>query len=575
MSSWMGGVMSGRNTAREYVIDGGNFSIKNYTGSGVYVDWGDDTFEEISTGTISHTYPASGQYTFRLWSQNLDGNGDEYADIRSNATHDDNLVQINNWGLLKQEYINQSNGFQNHENISFSPFIRDYPRVNNGNWQESFRTFYSNPATSWTTEEPPLNWDMSNVTNMRNMFLGCSDFNADVSSWDVSNVTDMEGVFFSTFGGIPAGQFNNGFPSGATGATRDGVWVDNVMPWNVSNCTDLYIAFQNHDAFNSDIGSWDVSNVIDFRAMLRGTSFNRDIGSWDVSSGVYLSDMFRGATSFNCGLARGVTHTRMYDWDTSSNTSMSRMFDGASSFDGDISQWNTSNVTTMQQCFANGADFTCGGATGISWDTSNVTTMLQMFLLQNSFNCDIRTWNVGNVTNFQNFMVAFGTFPIFNNGFSSGTSYTWNWNTSSVTNFREMFRNCTSMNGDIGGWDVSSATNMFRMLVSCTSFDQDISGWNINTSLSTSSSAGMAQMLDNTNLSVENYSRFLVSLANQVYDNGDSPTGIFLGASGLQYSNAVTAYPGYGSEQFTTAPAARAYLTGATAGWTITDAGQA
>ena len=566
----MGGVMSGRNTSREYVIDGSAWSLNNYTGSGVYVDWGDDTFEEISTGTISHTYPASGQYTFRLWSQNLDANGDEYADIRSNATYDDNLVQINNWGLLKQEYINQTNGFQNHENISFSPFIRDYPRVNNGNWFESFRTGYGNPNPSWTTEEPPLNWDMSNVTNMQNMFLGCPNFNADVSSWDVSNVPNMASVFFSTFTGTPAGQFNNGFPSGATGATRDGAWVDNVMPWNVSNCTIFYRMFLNQDGFNSDISSWDVSNATNLASMFNGTAFNQNIGSWDVSSSTSFDQMFRGVPSFNCGLASGVTHTRMYDWNTSSNTSMFSMFESASSFNGDISQWNTSNVTNMSRCFAVGADFTCGGATGISWDTSNVTTMQQMFQYQREFNCDIRTWNVGNVTNFNTFMVAFGTLPIFNNGFSSGTSYTWNWNTSSVTNFSSMFRNCASMNGDIGGWDVSSATNMYRMLVSCTSFDQDISDWTISTSLTS-----MGEMLNNTNLSVENYSRFLVSLANQVYDNGDSPTGIDLGAYGLQYSNVLTAYPGYGSEQFTTAPAARAYLTGATAGWTITDAGQA
>ena len=573
MSSWMGGVMSGRNTAREYVIDGSAWSLNNYTNTGLYVDWGDGTFEHLEVvlfNTFTHTYPASGQYTVRLWSQNLDVNGDEYADIRSNANYDDNLVQINNWGLVKQEYINQTYGFENHENISFSPFIRDYPRVNNGNWYESFRTGYGNPNPSWTTEEPPLNWDMSNVTNMGNMFLGCANFNADVSSWDVSNVTNMETAFFSTFLGTPAGQFNNGFPSGATGATRDGVWVDNVMPWNTSNCTNLFRMFMRQNGFNSDISSWDVSNVTNFSAVLYGTSNNSNLGSWDLSSSTQLDQMFRSVSSFNCGLASGVTHTRMYDWNTSSNTNMSSMFDAASSFNGDISQWNTSNVTDMSFVFANGTDFTCGGATGISWDTSNVTTMRQMFQYQNSFNCDIRTWNVGNVTNFGTFMVAFGTLPIFNNGFSSGTSYTWNWNTSSVTNFSAMFRNCSSMNGDIGGWDVSSGTNFSTMLNNCSSFDQDISGWTISTSLTT-----MATMLNSTNLSVENYSRFLVSLANQVYDNGDSPTGIALGASGLQYSNALTAYPGYGSEQFTTAPAARAYLTGATAGWTITDSGQA
>ena len=38
-------------------------------------------------------------------------------------------------------------------------------------------------------------WDVSNVTNMSNMFLEAYAFNQDISSWDVSNVTDMGGMF--------------------------------------------------------------------------------------------------------------------------------------------------------------------------------------------------------------------------------------------------------------------------------------------------------------------------------------------------------------------------------------------
>ena len=38
-------------------------------------------------------------------------------------------------------------------------------------------------------------WDMSNVTNTRNMFYGCETFNCDLSKWDVSNVTDMAWMF--------------------------------------------------------------------------------------------------------------------------------------------------------------------------------------------------------------------------------------------------------------------------------------------------------------------------------------------------------------------------------------------
>ena len=39
------------------------------------------------------------------------------------------------------------------------------------------------------------NWDVSEVTNMNDMFSGCTRFNSDLSKWDVSKVEDMEDMF--------------------------------------------------------------------------------------------------------------------------------------------------------------------------------------------------------------------------------------------------------------------------------------------------------------------------------------------------------------------------------------------
>ena len=33
------------------------------------------------------------------------------------------------------------------------------------------------------------NWDVSNVTNMMDMFYKASNFNQDISNWDLSNLT--------------------------------------------------------------------------------------------------------------------------------------------------------------------------------------------------------------------------------------------------------------------------------------------------------------------------------------------------------------------------------------------------
>ena len=81
--------------------------------------------------------------------------------------------------------------------------------------------------------------------------------------------------------------------------------------------------------------------------------------------------------------------------DTSAITNMRELFNKFKTFNGDISEWNVSNVTDMSDMF-NGSDFN-GDIS--EWDVSNVKDMTDMFR-SSRFSGDISGWNVDNVEYF-------------------------------------------------------------------------------------------------------------------------------------------------------------------------------
>ena len=251
---------------------------------------------------------------------------------------------------------------------------------------------------------------------------------------------------------------------------------------------------------------------------------------FDTRKLVEMTNFFNNTTNRNSGLNFNPDVTM---WDVGSVQLFNEMFAYLYGFDQDLSNWDVSSATNMSVMFSNALAFNNGGATGIDdWDVSNVTNMGYMFNAANAFNQPIGNWDV-----------------------------------SSVTNMFMMFHDADVFNQDIGGWDTSSVSNFYRAFRRAYAFDQDLGNWSL------ASATNVDGFYDGTSsMSDENYSRLLVGWANFVYDNS-GPYNLTLNSNTTQYHS--TTYTGYGSGQFTDAVSARAYLTGATAGWTITDQGQA
>ncbi|KAL1496667.1 hypothetical protein AB1Y20_014264 [Prymnesium parvum] len=72
-----------------------------------------------------------------------------------------------------------------------------------------------------------------------------------------------------------------------------------------------------------------------------------DISTWDTSQVTFMSHLFCAASSNpNCDTACSTFNANITNWDTSSVTNMDAMFRGASSFNQPLN-WDTSSVTDM------------------------------------------------------------------------------------------------------------------------------------------------------------------------------------------------------------------------------------
>ncbi|WP_086307462.1 BspA family leucine-rich repeat surface protein, partial [Campylobacter devanensis] len=214
-------------------------------------------------------------------------------------------------------------------------------------------------------------WDVSHVTNMRNMFRGIENFNSDISNWDVSNVTNMSFMF------ADAVNFNS-----------------DISSWNVSNVTNMGYMFSGATSFNQPLNDWNVSHVVNMSHMFyRAISFNQPLNDWDVSNVTDMSGMFAIQYAMNYDYTN-------YDSYYGSYYGLNDIWGGygiryrnetPTIFNQPLNNWDVSSVTDMSGMFLGNASF---NQFLNDWNVSNVKDIRGMFFMAKSFNQTLASWKI-------------------------------------------------------------------------------------------------------------------------------------------------------------------------------------
>jgi trimeric autotransporter adhesin len=398
-------------------------------------------------------------------------------------------------------------------------------------------------VNQWCQEPRPISaqqyrhistWDVSQITDMSNLFQNKTNFNDDISNWNVSKVTTMGGMFWS------ARAFNQPLDQWTVSnvTTMKAMFLDASVfnqpldLWTVSNVTTMAGMFFNASAFNQPLGQWNVSNVTNMVGMfMKASSFNHPLERWNVSNVTDMKDMFMKASSFNQPLER---------WNVSNVTSMKAMFSHASSFNQPLERWNVSNATNMDDMFDGATAFNDGqynapqpgqvrpestGPPGYrfntkeelqtavnewcqypqptsaqqyghisTWDVSQITDMSNLFKNKTDFNDDISGWDVSNVTTMERMFLNAEAFDqslelwdvsnvtTMERMFLNAEAFNQpleRWNVVNVTTMKKMFNDASSFNHPLERWNVVNVTTMYGMFFQASAFNQPLERWNV------------------------------------------------------------------------------------------------
>lgn len=449
------------------------------------VEWGDGHVSTNVTSNISHNYTSGNIFTTRRHIIKIYGDfpAIDFNSGYSSSINDDFVEEIISWGSIEWESFN--NAFHGCKNMKIS-----------------------------TGAGVP---DLTNVSDLSNMFHGCSKVNADLSNWDLSTITAANNMF-NGVSGMSVDNFDatiSGWANDITGVTDgdddipNGLNLGTISPKICASAEDAFSLVNNY-GWTMDVGfSSDCSSVFSFAVTIPdgGSDFVIPINTSSSLTYDYYVDWGDGAV--NSGLTTDATHTyanssgsdKIYQisiygefpaieffssssdntndqmiteiksWGAIEWKTFSQAFWGCSNLTiaADAGAPDLSNVTSLYRTFRGCSSLNSDGGWE-NWDTSTIKTMVETFDACVNFNGDVSGWDVSNVTN----MVSlFLSCHVFNQDIS-------NWDVSKVTNMTFMFAQAYAFNQDITGWETGKVTSMHQTFRNADSFDYSLGDWDIS-----------------------------------------------------------------------------------------------
>ncbi len=340
-------------------------------------------------------------------------------------------------------------------------------------------------------------------TGTYNFVVEWGDGNSDtITAYNQTNVTHgyaSAGVYDINISGTIIG-----FRFNFAGDAEKLIDISNWGSLNLGNNDGYFEGCYNFNSTATDI--LNLSGTTTLKDAFHGANlFNGgNISNWDVSEVTSMQNMFG---VLYAGTGTSVFNQNISAWNTSKVTTMLNMFRSASSFNQNIGGWDISSVTTTQEMFLSASTFNQNLNV---WNTSNVIDMDSMFYSAISFNGDISGWDVSRVTSMSN---TFNGASAFNQNINA-------WDTSSVTTMGSMFFGASTFNQDIGSWNTSKVTNMYEMFNGAIVFNQNIGSWDVSKVTTMENMfTGVALFTNNYNTILNGWSS-LPSLQNSVIFGG-------------------------------------------------------